>query len=257
MIELVSWNVNGIRAAEKKGFVDAVSELNADVVALQETKAHPEQLGDSLRDLPGYVSYWAAAERKGYSGVAVYARREAEQVRTLGIQEFDAEGRTLLLDFGDTTLINGYFPNSQAEGARLDYKLRYCDAILAECDRLVAEGRHVIVCGDFNIAHREIDLARPKQNEKNPGYLPEEREWMTKFLDAGYIDTFRSMTNEPGHYSWWSYRGGARERNVGWRIDYHVVDKASAERIRGASIRPDIHGSDHCPVTLTLSEDLP
>lgn len=256
MREIASWNVNGIRAVARKGFSEAVAELNADILALQETKAHPDQLDASLRDLSGYHSFWASAEKKGYSGVAVYSRREPEEVRTLGDDRFDSEGRTLLLDFTDTTLINGYFPNSQAAGARLDYKLAYCDAILAECRRLIDSGRHVIVCGDFNIAHREIDLARPKQNEQNPGYLPEEREWMSQFLDAGFTDTFRHFVGEPGHYSWWSYRAGARDRNVGWRIDYHVVDKESHDRLRQASIRPDIHGSDHCPVTLSMSEDL-
>lgn len=259
MIDLLSWNVNGIRAAERKGLLDVIAAERAagrgDIVCLQETKAHRVQLNDELAAPPGYHSFFAEAEKKGYSGVAVFSAQRPDDVRTLGAPEFDREGRTLIVDFPNLTVINGYFPNSQARGARLDYKLAYCDAVQAEADRIVAAGRNVVVCGDFNVAHTEIDLARPKQNEENPGYLPEEREWMSRFLAAGWHDTFRLFTSEPGHYSWWSYRAGARERNVGWRIDYHLVNARLVPAVVGAAIRADIHGSDHCPVTLSISED--
>ncbi|WP_020611029.1 exodeoxyribonuclease III [Sediminispirochaeta bajacaliforniensis] len=251
---IVSWNVNGIRAAQKKGLLEYMMQEHADVVCLQETKAKPEQLDEQLLSPSDYCSYFSSAERGGYSGVAVYSRRKPLSVSPLGIAEFDAEGRALLVEFPDFVLINGYFPNSQSEGARLDYKLAYCDAILKRCNSLVGEGRHVVVCGDYNIAHEPIDLARPKENEGNPGFLPEERAWMSSFLDAGYTDTFRIFNNEGGNYTWWSYRTKGRERNVGWRLDYFCTDKGFENRVRNSEIRSEIMGSDHCPVVLTVAE---
>jgi exodeoxyribonuclease-3 len=250
--QIASWNVNGIRAAHKKGLLDYIQHEAADIVCLQETKARPQQLTEELTAPEGYTAYFSSAEKSGYSGVVTYSRSEPRSVQELGIEEYDREGRVLVLEYPDFVLINGYFPNSQAEGARLDYKLGYCNAILELCNRLVSEGTHVVVCGDYNIAHQPIDLARPKQNEGNPGYLPEERAWMSSFLEAGYTDTFRMFTSEGGHYTWWSYRTRGRERNVGWRLDYFCVDNDLAPRVKRSEIRSEVYGSDHCPVVLTL-----
>lgn len=249
---IVSWNVNGIRAAHQKGLLEYMMKEDADIVCLQETKARPEQLVEELVAPPGYRSWFSSAEKAGYSGVAVYSRAEPLSVSRLGTAEFDAEGRTLVLEYPEFTLINGYFPNSQNEGARLDYKLGYCGAVLGLCDSLVAGGKHVVICGDFNIAHKPVDLARPQQNEQNPGYLPEEREWMSGFLDSGYTDTFRMFNGEGGNYTWWSYRMKARERNIGWRLDYFCVSDAFSGRVISSEIRSEVTGSDHCPVVLSV-----
>ncbi len=255
MVEsIVSWNVNGIRAAEKKGLLEYMAGEGADVVCLQETKAKPEQLSEELLSPAGYTSYFSSAEKAGYSGVAVYTREKPLSVDRLGAAEFDAEGRALVLKYPDFVLINGYFPNSQDKGKRLDYKLGYCDVVLKLCDSLVDEGKNVVVCGDYNIAHRPIDLARPEQNEGNAGYLPEERAWMSSFLEAGYVDTFRLFNSEGGNYTWWSYRTRGRERNVGWRLDYFCVNEAFKGRVKSSEIRSEVMGSDHCPVALKLGE---
>lgn len=253
MTTLASWNVNGIRAAEKKGFLDWLAGSGADIVCIQETKAHPDQLSDTLLHPDGYDTHFAWAEKKGYSGVAVYTRVSPKSVSTLGIPRFDSEGRTLLLEYDRFTLITGYFPNSQEGGARLQYKLDYCDTILSVCNDLVASGTDVILCGDFNIAHKPIDLANPKANENNAGYLPEERAWMDTFTGSGYVDSFRKFTADGGHYSWWSYRFKSREKNIGWRLDYHCVNERLADAVTAATIESDVMGSDHCPVTLTVS----
>jgi exodeoxyribonuclease-3 len=259
-MRILSWNVNGLRAVEKRGFVRWLADESADVVCVQETKASPEQLSpELLRPLAAdgrpYFSYWAAARRKGYSGTAIYSREEPAGVRPLGIPEFDDEGRALEADFTDFVLICAYFPNSQDAGVRLGYKLDFCAAMLERCGALVAAGRRVLLCGDYNIAHTPIDLARPKENEGNAGYLPEERAWMDTFTAAGYVDTFRHFRpGEGGHYSWWSYRAAARERNVGWRLDYHCVDRNFMPRVKSSIIRPDVQGSDHCPVEIDIEE---
>lgn len=224
----------------------------ADIVCLQETKAKPEQLPEELVSPEGYTSYFSSAEKGGYSGVVVYSRETPLSVSQLGVNEYDSEGRALVLEYPEFVLINGYFPNSQSEGARLDYKLGYCNTVLELSNSLVWEGKNVIICGDYNIAHTEIDLARPKQNEGNPGYLPEERAWMSSFLDAGYIDTFRMFTSEGGHYTWWSYRTRGRERNVGWRLDYFCVNEAFKDKVQSSEIRSEVMGSDHCPVVLKI-----
>jgi exodeoxyribonuclease-3 len=200
-----------------------------------------------------YKSYWACAKKKGYSGVAIYSKIEPLEVRFLGKGEFDDEGRVLIAEFDAFTLIATYFPNSQDAGKRLDYKLAFCDAILRLCNSLVKKGRHFLLCGDYNVAHTPIDIARPKANEKNAGYLPEERAWMDKFTAAGHVDTFRHFhPGEPNHYTWWSYWGTARERNVGWRIDYHCVDRDFLPQVKSSIIRPEVTGSDHCPVEIEL-----
>ena len=260
MLRIVSWNVNGIRSAHSKGFLSWLAAENPDVLCLQETKAHPDQLTkELLSPLDGqgkpYRVYWASAQRKGYSGVALLSRSEPRSVSFLGVREFDEEGRVLAADFAGVTVISAYFPNSQDAGARLGYKLAFCAAIREFCDGIRARGGHVVLSGDYNIAHTPIDLARPKENEESPGYLPEERAWMEAFTQAGYVDTFRALhPGEPNHYSWWSYRTRARESNVGWRIDYHCTDPGLRDRIRSASIRSEVTGSDHCPVVLELEQ---
>ena len=249
---LVSWNVNGLRAVEKKGFLDIVGELDADILALQEIKAVPEQLPEQVLRLKGYHSYWNPAEKKGYAGVCVYSRLEPLSVQKgLGSEAHDGEGRVLILEFDDFFLVNVYFPNAQHGLTRLDYKLAFNQALL---DALIElrERKSVVVCGDFNVAHKAIDLANPKSNEKNPGFTPEERAWMDRFIEMGFVDTFRKFNAEPEQYTWWSYRFNARARNIGWRIDYFCVDAGSQERVKDAGILKEVPGSDHCPVFLNF-----
>ncbi|MDR2375601.1 MAG: exodeoxyribonuclease III [Treponema sp.] len=259
MMRILSWNVNGIRAVEKRNFLPWFQTESPDILCLQETKARPDQLSAGLceprsRTGEAYHAYWASALKAGYSGVAIFSRVKPTSVKPLGIDRFDNEGRVLLAEFQDFTLICAYFPNSQDGGARLPYKLDFCDAMMDLCKGLVKKKRHFVLCGDYNIAHTPIDLARPKENEGNAGYLPEERAWMDSFTAAGHIDSFRHFhPGETGHYSWWSYRAGARQRNVGWRIDYHCVDGAFLDRVKSARIRPEVEGSDHCPVEIELA----
>ncbi|MBC7386216.1 MAG: exodeoxyribonuclease III [Cryobacterium sp.] len=256
-MKIQSWNVNGIRAAQKKGFEKWFSECGADVVCLQETKANPDQLDAFLLKPEGYFSYWHSAEKLGYSGTAIYSREEPLRIVTgMGIPEFDREGRVLIAEYErpglNLAVICAYFPNSQREHTRLGYKLAFCEAMLALCQKYVAGGKDVVLCGDFNIAHEDIDLKNPKTNRDNAGFLPEERAWMTKFLAAGFVDSFRHFEKGPGHYTWWSYRPGVREKNIGWRLDYHCVNAGLVSRMVSAKIHPAILGSDHCPVELEL-----
>ncbi len=252
MTTLVSWNVNGIRAAAKKGLLEWMAGGNFDVICLQETKAQPDQLTEDLLQVPGYTAYWRSAEKKGYSGVVTYTRQRPIFEAPLGDEQFDSEGRAQILEFPGFVLLNAYFPNSQAAGARLEYKVDFCETLQKKCDGIVASGSHVVVCGDFNVAHKPIDLTNPNANQENPGYLPEERAWMDRFIEAGYVDTFRLFNDQPGQYTWWSYRFAARAKNIGWRIDYHCVDRGLVPAIRGARIHQDVMGSDHCPVSLTV-----
>lgn len=256
-MRIISWNVNGIRAVEKRGLVDWIVKENADILCLNETKAQPDQLSNELLNPPvkgkPYSVFWACSVKKGYSGVAIYTKEKPDDVRFSGKPEFDSEGRVLIADYRDFSLIAAYFPNSQHERKRLDYKLAFNDAILKLCKSIVKKGRRFLLCGDYNVAHTPIDLTHPKANENNAGYLPEEREWMDKFLAAGNIDTFRHFhPGEKGHYTWWSYMGGARAKNVGWRIDYNCVDKDFMPRVKSSIIRPEVQGSDHCPVEINL-----
>jgi len=253
---LISWNVNGIRAIQKKGFLDWLLKDDPDVLCIQETKARPDQLDQSLTEVPGYRVCFASAERKGYSGVAVYSKDEPLSVQTgLGISEFDSEGRTLICEFPDFTLYNIYYPNGKASPERLDFKMRFYDAFLDHANALKENGKNLVICGDVNTAHQEIDLARPKENAKVSGFLPEEREWIDVFLSDGYLDTFRMFTKEGGHYSWWDYKTRARERNIGWRIDYFFVSDGLKSQVTDAFILKDVFGSDHCPIGIEL--DLP
>lgn len=249
---IISWNVNGIRAAEKKGLFSFLQDAQPDIFCLQETKAHPSQLTADFLEPGEYRSHWSSAQKAGYSGVVIYTKIPPLSASLLDNARLDEEGRGLVLNYGAFVLINTYFPNSQPEGRRLDYKLEFCAHILDYCNTLVKKGENVLLCGDYNIAHKPIDLARPKQNEKNPGYLPEERAWMDSFIQAGYVDTFRNYTTDPGHYTWWSYRGRARENNVGWRLDYHCVNQAFAPSVQRSSILPEVSGSDHCPVLIEV-----
>jgi len=257
-MRILSWNCNGIRAVEKRGFAGWLERESPDILCLNETKAEPGQLSPELLNIKSngktYLNFWASAKKKGYSGVAIYTKAEPVDVRFLGKPEFDDEGRVLVAEYAGFTLIATYFPNSQDAGARLDYKLAFCDAILRLCNSLVKKGRHFLLCGDYNIAHTPIDLARPKANEGSAGYLPEERAWMDKFTSVGHVDTFRHFhPGEPDHYTWWSYWGTARQRNIGWRIDYHCVDNAFLPKVKSSIIRPDVQGSDHCPVEITFN----
>lgn len=214
----------------------------------------PADLDDAALRPPGYTSYFNPAEKKGYAGTGTYVRAglDVRSTATSGVQRFDAEGRLQILEFDGFTLINGYWPNSQSERARLDYKLDFCKSLTRIANKRVKAGHDVILCGDMNIAHTAIDLARPKDNENSAGYYIEEREAMTRFLKHGYVDTFRHFHPEPDQYSWWSYRARARERNVGWRLDYHLVNKALLPEVEDAFILQDVMGSDHCPVGITL-----
>ena len=249
-MKMISWNVNGLRAVMGKGFMDAFHALDADFFCLQETKL---QAGQIEMDLPGYYQYWNYAEKKGYSGTAIFARREPTTVR-LGIGEdaFDHEGRVITLEYPDFWFLTVYTPNSQDGLARLPYRMAWEDAFLNYIKKLDSE-KPVIFCGDLNVAHQEIDLKNPKSNVKNAGFTPEERGKMTNLLGSGFVDSYRWFyPEERDQYSWWSYRFHAREKNAGWRIDYFIVSERLKDRLEGAGIHQEIFGSDHCPVELVM-----
>ncbi|HYS93047.1 MAG TPA: exodeoxyribonuclease III [Candidatus Acidoferrales bacterium] len=252
-MKLISWNVNGIRAAWKKGLPEFVAAQNPDVLCLQETKIQLDQLTPEIKDLPGYRSHWSMAEKKGYSGVVTYTRPEPVAVSTnFGSPALDSEGRVLHIEYPDFHLFNGYFPNSGMGPERLAHKMQFYDEFLTLSERLRKAGKGIVVCGDVNTAHTEMDIARPKENENSPGFMPIEREWVSKLIAHGYHDTFRIFVAEPGHYTWWDMKRGARARNVGWRIDYFFVSDELRGRIKAAGILPTIQGSDHCPITLEI-----
>jgi exodeoxyribonuclease-3 len=252
-MRILSWNVNGIRAADRKGLFDLFKKYQPEVLCLQEIKAMKEQIPPHLKNTPNYNVYIRSAERKGYSGVATYAKQKPIQIKDgFGIEKFDNEGRILITEFENFVLFNIYFPNGKKNQERLDYKLDFYDTFLAYADNLKAEGKNIVVCGDFNTAHKEIDLARPKENEKISGFLPIERAWIDTFIDHGYVDTFRHFNKEPDQYSWWSMRTRARERNIGWRIDYFFVNKEFISKVKNAFIMQDVMGSDHCPIGIEI-----
>jgi exodeoxyribonuclease-3 len=253
-LKLLSWNVNGIRAVYKKGFIDWFRKENPDILCLQETKASEEQLAGELINPPGYKSFFSAAEKKGYSGVALYTKKEPVTVgKGFGIEKFDREGRVLVADYEKFVLMNVYYPNGKASPERLQYKLDFYDAFLEFAEGFRVRGRNLVVCGDVNTAHKEIDLAHPKENETTSGFLPVERDWMDKFVGCGYVDTFRMFNNEPGQYTWWHMITRARERNVGWRIDYFFVNQEFRDKVKSAFIMPDVMGSDHCPLGIEIN----
>lgn len=246
-----SWNVNGLRSVAGKGLLEWLDAFGPDVVCLQETRAEVEDLDGGLVAPRGYRLQMHPARKKGYSGVALYVREEPDEWAVgLGDPTFDDEGRFLAARYGDLWIASAYFPNSQTAGARLDYRLAFGAAVIERLRSWRAAGQHVALGGDYNVAHQEIDLARPKQNVNNAGFLPGERAWMTRFLEVGHVDVWRRLHPERVGYSWWSFRGGSRARNVGWRLDYFCVDEAFWSRVRAASILPEVLGSDHCPVTL-------
>lgn len=251
MKKMISWNVNGLRAVVGKGFLDIFNELDADIFCLQETKLQEGQID---LDLPGYHQYWNYAEKKGYSGTAIFTKEEPLSVAYgIGIEEHDKEGRVITLEFPDYYVITVYTPNSKTELARLDYRMTWEDAF-REYLKSLEKNKPVIVCGDLNVAHKEIDLKNPKTNRKNAGFTDEERNKFTELLSSGFIDTFRFFyPDQEGIYSWWSYRFKAREKNAGWRIDYFVTSESLKDRLVGAKIHTDIFGSDHCPVELEIN----
>ncbi|HML05733.1 MAG TPA: exodeoxyribonuclease III [Methanobacterium sp.] len=250
---IISWNVNGLRAIQRKGFVEWFEKEQPDILCLQETKVAYDQLPKTLKRIEGYHPYFCEAQRKGYSGVAIYSKIKPLKVEYgFGISEFDNEGRILIAEYDDFVLLNIYFPNGKMSEERLNYKLKFYDALLDHANKLKKEGKNIVICGDVNTAHKEIDLARPKANEKISGFLPVERAWIDKFLKNGYLDAFRMFNNEPEQYTWWSYRTKARERNVGWRLDYFFVNEEFKEKVKSSGILNDVMGSDHCPVDLKL-----
>lgn len=252
-MKLILWNVNGIRAADRKGLFQWFQKESPDVLCLQEIKALPEQVPPHLRNTPGYHIYINSAEQKGYSGVATFTKKQPIRVKKgFGIEKFDREGRVLITEFSSFVLFNVYFPNGKKDDERLEYKLDFYDTFLSYADNLKAEGKNIVVCGDFNTAHKEIDLAHPKENEKYSGFLPVERAWIDTFIDHGYVDTFRHFVKELDQYSWWAYRTNARERNIGWRIDYFFVNKEFLPNLKNAFIMQDVMGSDHCPVGIEI-----
>ncbi len=248
-MKFISWNVNGLRAVAGKGFADIFAELDADFFCIQETKLQEGQID---LEFLGYTSYWDYADKKGYSGTAIWAKHEPLSVAYgIGVDEHDHEGRAVTLEYPDFYLVNTYVPNSQDGLRRLDYRMRWEDSFRAYVSKLAAK-KGVIICGDMNVAHEEIDLKNPDTNHMNAGFSDEERAKMTELLDAGFIDTWRSQHPEEAKYSWWSYRMAARERNVGWRIDYFLVSENLAPRIASTDIHNEIFGSDHCPVEMVL-----
>jgi exodeoxyribonuclease-3 len=252
--KLISWNVNGIRAVEKKGFLEWLAASNADVVAVQETKAHPDQLSAALLNPPGYRAHWNWAEKKGYSGTGTYARRPALKVITgLGDPRFDSEGRTLIHEFEPFVFFNIYFPNGGRGAEWVAHKLAFYKRCIEVVQDYRKAGRPVIITGDFNTAFAEIDLARPKENVNHSGFMPEERAGLGEFFECGLIDTFRTLHKDTVKYSWWDMVTRARERNVGWRLDYFMVSPDLKDKIVTAEIHDEVMGSDHCPVSLTIS----
>lgn len=249
-MKLISWNVNGIRAVMNKGFLEFFNRVDADLFSVQETKL---QQGQIDLHLPNYYQYWNYAQKKGYSGVAVFSKKEPIAVTYgIGIEEHDKEGRVITLEFEDYYYITAYTPNSQPKQARLDYRMEWENAILDYIKKLDSK-KPIIYCGDLNVAHKEIDLKNPKTNHKNPGFTDEERQKMTNLLQSGFVDTFRYFyPTETGAYTWWSYRANARANNSGWRIDYYIVSERLTPKLQSASIHNDVLGSDHCPVELQI-----
>jgi exodeoxyribonuclease-3 len=256
-MRILSWNVNGLRAIYKKGFVDWFMGESPDILCIQEMRAMEEQLPLELREINGYQAYFCSAQRKGYSGVAVYTKLKPEIVRYgFGIDKFDEEGRVLITDYKYFTLLNIYFPNGGASEERLRYKLDFYDALLDFLVELEDKQANIIICGDVNTAHKDIDLAEPEKHTKDSGFLPQERAWIDRLLSRGYLDTFRMFNREPGHYTWWNFQLKARQRNLGWRIDYFFVSSNLRDKIKSAYILSHVKGSDHCPVGIDLEKNM-
>jgi len=252
-MKIMTWNVNGIRAALGKNLKSWMLEQTPDVFCLQEIKATPQQLSDEQKDFPGFNVVWNPAQRPGYSGVATFSKRDpAEAWLGLDVERFDVEGRVICTRHEDFLLYNIYFPNGQRGQERVAYKLDFYARLLEICDAWHASGQKIIITGDFNTAHLPIDLAHPKENETTSGFLPEERVWVDKFLEHGFVDVYRRLYPERVQYTWWTYRMGARQRNIGWRIDYFLVSEQLAGRVKDVVIHDQVTGSDHCPVELII-----
>jgi exodeoxyribonuclease-3 len=254
-LRLFSWNVNGLRACGRKGFLEWLDAARPDILGLQETRALPEQLEEPIRNPDGYDVHLHPAEKKGYSGVALYTRIAPQSVALGGLDNpaFDSEGRLIIADYGDFLFYTAYFPNGGNDLSRVPYKLEFSEAVLQHAEAQRRAGKSIVICGDVNTAHEEIDLANPTSNKKNTGFLPEERAWVSRLLDHGYLDVFRKRNPDTtGAYTWWSNRPGVRERNVGWRIDYFIISPDLEPRVVDAKIHADVMGSDHCPIELEL-----
>ena len=259
-LRIYSWNVNGIRAATGKGLAEWLKGCGGEIVGLQEVRAQPEQIPDEIRRLRRYHQHWQAAERRGYSGVGLLSRRPPDHLETsLGSSHFDLEGRLQIARFGKLVIANGYYPNGNGkdrDNSRIPYKLDWYSALFEKVQKLRKSGYRVLVMGDFNTAHRAIDLARPKQNEKTSGFTPIERAELDRWIAAGWVDTFRHFEQGPDHYSWWSQRFGVRAKNIGWRIDYVLASPAAMKFVRNGFIHPHVTGSDHCPVGVDVDPDI-
>ncbi len=252
-MKLISWNVNGLRAVLKKNFLEFIDNENPDILGIQETKLQADQIPDEIKNLDNYHLYFDHAQRKGYSGVALFSKKEPLSISNqIGNPLFETEGRINCAEYDDFVFLNIYFPNGQKDDERLKFKLDFYDQLLIFIEDLRKQGKNLIIAGDYNTAHKEIDLANPKENEKFSGFLPIERAWLDKLIDHGYVDTFRHFNQDPDQYSWWSYRVRARERNVGWRIDYFFVNKEFLPKVKNAFILQHIEGSDHCPVGIEI-----
>jgi exodeoxyribonuclease-3 len=257
VIRILSWNVNGIRAAYKKGFLDWFLKESPDILCIQETKAQEYQIPNEIKNVIGYHTYFSSADKKGYSGVGLFTKEKPNLIeRGFGIEKFDNEGRILIADYKKFLLFNIYFPNGKISEERLKYKMDFYDAFLNYVDELKKKEKKLVICGDVNTAHTEIDLARPKDNEKASGFLPQERAWIDKFISHGYIDTFRMFNKEGGHYTWWDVKTRARDRNVGWRLDYFYVSDNLKSKVKSAFIMPEVMGSDHCPIGIEIINEL-
>lgn len=253
-MKIVSYNVNGIRAALNKGLLDWLKAVNADVVCFQEIKATAEQIPVKELEALGYHTYWFSAQKKGYSGVGILSKQKPLHVEYgMGIEQYDSEGRMLRVDFQDVSVISVYHPSGTTGDVRQTFKYRWLDDFQAYVLNLRKSNPNLVISGDYNICHRPIDIHDPIRNATSSGFLPEEREWMSKFLDSGFIDTFRHLVKDPHNYTWWSYRVNARERNLGWRIDYHIVTDAMKEKIKNVAILDKAYHSDHCPIVLEIA----